>query len=84
MWPFNRSQEDLELKKKLEQKAKEEEKIERDQKVAAFTTVHGYAKELGFPADKIDVRFYNHLFSILVDQNKRIAELEKQLLKKDS
>lgn len=84
MWPFNRSKEYLELKKKSEQEAAEKAQIEREQKQFANKTVHEYAKELGFPVDVIDVRFYNHLFSILVDQNRRIAELEKQLLKKGS
>lgn len=82
MWPFKRSKEDLELKKKSEQEAAEKAQIEHEQKQFANKTVHEYAEELEFPTDVIDVRFYNHLFSILVNQNRRIAELEKQLSKK--
>lgn len=84
MWFFKRSKENRELEQQSAQEQKEKDEIKLEQFKFARKTVHQYAEELRFPADAIDVRFYNHLFSILVDQNRRITELEKQILKKDS
>lgn len=74
----SKSKEDLERKQDAELKQKQrEEEIK-----VAMQTVHQYAKELGFRSQELDTRFYNHLFSILVDYKHRIAELEKQISEK--
>lgn len=73
-----------ELRREQERKhwLEEEEQRKREQIANAEATVYKYADELKFPTRDVDVIFYNHLFSILLEQQKRIDELEKQVFNK--
>lgn len=80
MLPFGkkyRDQKEQERLKELEEKARREK--ERHACNVARETVYNRGDSLGFPSKMIDVRFYNHLYGILLDYRTRIEELEKKL-----
>ncbi len=79
---FTKSPEEVEREAVLARLNEEAEKRKREAIESARSTVYQLGDELQFPTQEIDVRFYNHLFTILVDYKKRIEELEKQVLEK--
>jgi hypothetical protein len=79
---FAKSKDKLEREKQLIQADEERKNLRREQDLFAQRTVYQYADELKFPTRDVDVRFYNHLFSILIEHKNRITELEKQLKEK--
>lgn len=81
-WLF-KSKKELEQDQEAQRRINEEAQRERDEIKRAKATVFEYGDQLKFPTEVIDVRFYNHLFSILLDQQKRIEELERQIKTKD-
>lgn len=79
---FGKSKEELQHEQESKRWREEQEHRKREQLDKAESTVYKYADELKFPTRDLDVRFYNHLFSILLDQQNRIEELERQLKEK--
>lgn len=79
---FGKSREEQEREQQRERWLEDIEQRKREQLKLAESTVYDYADQLRFPTRDLDVRFYNHLFSILLDQQKRIEKLESQLEEK--
>ncbi len=75
---FGKSKEELQREQERQRWKDEADQRKRKQLDNAEATVYDYADQLKFPTRDLDVIFYNHLFSILLDQQKRIEELERQ------
>lgn len=79
---FGKSKEELQREQERKRWLEDIEQRKRDELKLAESTVYDYANQLRFPTRDLDVRFYNHLFFILLEQQKRIEELEKKVLEK--
>lgn len=80
---FSKSREELEREQELERQQEERDQHNRELRAAASKTIYQYSDDLKFPTKQVDIVFYNHLFGILLDQQKRIEELERQIKTKD-
>lgn len=82
-WKISKNEEELKREQERKRWLEDIEQRKREKIANAEATVYKYADELKFPTRDVDVIFYNHLFSILLEQQKRIEELEKQVCKKE-
>jgi hypothetical protein len=84
MLPFGKnSQEKKEQDRLRELREKEWQEEQKRACAVAQETVYSRSNDLGFPTMNVDVRFYIHLFGLLLDYRTRIEELEQKLNEKE-